>query len=55
MQANSGVALLAKSSMRIASLVQIRINSWSYPSVGIWWFGLNGRVLRGIEQAKQAA
>ena len=28
---------------------------WSYPSVGIWWFGLNGRVLRGIEQAKQAA
>ena len=28
---------------------------WSYPSVGIWWFGLDGRVLRGIEQAKQAA
>ena len=28
---------------------------WFYPSVGIWWFGLNGRVLPGIEQAKQAA
>ena len=28
---------------------------WSYPSVGIWWLVLNGSVLPGIEQAKQAA